>query len=94
MSWTIEAKRVIATPRPTEPVREIDVGTVLGAQQVARAPESAEPLELVDTSAPEQVLDGVKDRAGVRLDRDPILGTEDVEIRSAVIRVATEAHDA
>src|SRR5271157_1924400 len=29
---------------------------------------------------PQQILNGMKDRAGVGLDRDPVLGTQDIEI--------------
>ena len=54
--------------------REIDVVGVLGARRIGlRAAEGAEVHQLVVRLVAEQILDGVEDRAGMRLDRNPVL---------------------
>src|SRR5262249_61434722 len=53
---------------------EVDVVGVLAARGIAlRALVAAKVLELLPALAAEQILDGVIDRAGVRLDGDAIL---------------------
>src|SRR5262249_21358607 len=53
---------------------EVDVVGVLAARRIAlRALVAAKALELVPALAAEQILDGVIDRTGVRLDGDAIL---------------------
>ena len=60
---------------------EVDVVGVLGARGIAlRALVAAKVLELLPGLAAEQILDGVIDRARMRLDRDPILRTQRAEI--------------
>ena len=69
------------TPSPTEPVEKSTVFAVLGARRIGlRAAKRAKPLQLLAALVPEQVLDGVEDRRGVRLDRDAVLRTQHVEI--------------
>src|SRR6185503_19925831 len=62
--------------RDAEPDRaggEIDVVGVLGARGIAlRALVAAKVLELLPALAAEQILDGMIDRARMRLDRHPI----------------------
>ena len=54
--------------------REVDVVAVLGARGIGlRALEAAEILELVPRLVAEEILDGVEDRARMRLDGDPVL---------------------
>ena len=68
-------------PQADRAGREVDVVTVLGPRRVRlRAAEGAESLELLAALPPQQVLDGVEDGAGVGLDRDPVLGPQDVEV--------------
>ncbi len=70
-----------ADAEPDRPGREIDGVAVLGARRVGlSAAEAAKPLQLVARLMSEQVLDGVKDGRGVRLDRDPVLRPQHVEI--------------
>ena len=60
---------------------EIHVVLVLGARGIGlRAAEGAELLELVLRLVAEQILNGVERRARVRLDGDPVLRAQDVEI--------------
>ena len=60
---------------------DVDVVGVLGAAGVGLGTaEGAEILKLFKALLAEQILDGVEDRRGVRLDRDTILGAEDAEI--------------
>ena len=70
--------------RHAEPDRaggEVDVIVVLGARWIAlRAAEGAEALQPRAALAPKQILDRVIDRARVRLDRDAILRSQNVEI--------------
>ncbi len=80
-SCTSAAKLVSATPRPTEPVEKSTSSASLVRDGIRlRAAERAEPFELLARLAPEQVLDRVEDRAGVRLDRDAVPGPQDVEV--------------
>src|SRR6185437_2159335 len=59
---------------PDRAGREIDIVGVLGPRRIGlRALEAAEVLQLVAALAAEQILDGVKHRARMRLHRDPIL---------------------
>ncbi len=61
---------------------EIDVVHVLGARGIAlRALVAAEIFQLLARLAAEQILDGVKDRAGMRLDRHAVLRTQRAEIQ-------------
>ena len=61
--------------------REIDVVPVLGARRIGlRAAQCAEALELIAALIAEQVLDGVEDRRGVRLDRDAVFGLERLHV--------------
>jgi hypothetical protein len=54
--------------------REVDVVHVLGARGIGLRPaQGPEALEVLQALAAEQVLDGVEDGAGVRLDRHPVL---------------------
>ena len=60
---------------------EIDVVDVLGARGIGlRALVAAEILELLPGLVAEQILDGVEDRARMRLHRDPVLGPQHREI--------------
>ena len=60
---------------------EIDVLAVLGARRIAlRAFVAAEVLELLPALAAEQILDGVIDRARMRLHRHTILRPQHAEI--------------
>ena len=62
--------------------REIDVVGVLGARRIGlRAFVAAEVLELFAALAAEQILDGVKVRRGMRLDRDAVGRPQRVEIK-------------
>jgi len=64
------------------PRRKIDRNPVLGPAGVGlRAAEAAEVFELLARLRPEQVMDRVKHRAGMRLDRDTVVGPERVEIK-------------
>ena len=66
--------------QPDRAGREVDAALVLGARRVGlRAAQRAEVLQLLDRLAAEQVHGGVVDRAGMRLDRDPVAGAEHVE---------------
>ena len=66
---------------PDRAGREIDVVGILGARRIAlRALVAAELLELLAALASEQILDGVKDRARMRLDRDAVLRPQHAEI--------------
>ena len=70
-----------ADAEPDRAGREIDGFAVLGARRVGlRAAKGAKPLQLLAALMPEQVLDGVEDRRGVRLDRDAVLWAQHVEI--------------
>ena len=61
--------------------REIDVVLVLGPRRIGLRPaQGAEALQLVQGLTPEQVLDGVEHRAGVRLDRHPVLRPQGPQI--------------
>ena len=61
--------------------REIDVVGVLGARGIAlRALVAAERLHPLAGLAAEQILDGVEDRARMRLHRDAVLWPQHVEI--------------
>ncbi len=61
---------------------EIDVVGVLGARRVGlRAFETAKILQLVVGLTPEQILDGVEHRAGMRLYRDTVLWPQHREIQ-------------
>ena len=61
---------------------EIDVVGILGARRIGlRALEAAEILQLVAALPPEQILDGVKHRARMRLHRDPIFRPQHREIQ-------------
>ena len=69
-------------PQTHRPGGEIDVVLVLGPRRIGLgAAEGAEPLQLVAGLAAVEVLDGVVGRAGVRLDRDAILGPQHAEIQ-------------
>src|SRR3546814_16374870 len=60
---------------------EIDIVRVLGARGIGlRAAERPEPLQLLTGLIAEEILDGMEYRAGVRLDGDPVLRPQDVEI--------------
>ena len=60
---------------------EIDIVHVLGARRITlRAFVAAEILQLLARLLAEQVLNGVEDRRGMRLDRDAILRAQHVEI--------------
>ena len=60
---------------------EIDVVGILGARRIGlRALVAAKIFELFAGLAAEQILDGVKIRRGVRLDRDAVLRPQAVEI--------------
>ena len=62
--------------------REVDVVHVLGARGVAlRATEAPEVLELFARDVAGEVLQRVKDRRGVRLDRDTVLRTQRVSVK-------------
>jgi hypothetical protein len=53
---------------------EIDIVGVLGARRIGlRAPKAAEIFQLVAGLVAEQILDGVKHRARMRLHRDAVL---------------------
>src|SRR3546814_14292031 len=71
---------------------EIDIVRVLGARGIGlRAAERPEPLQLLTGLIAEEILDGMEYRAGVRLDGDPVLRPQDVEIeRSEERRVGKE----
>ncbi len=70
-----------ADTEPDRTGRVVDIVTVLGARRIGlRAAERPETLQLVERLIAEQVLDGVEDRRGVRLDRDAVLRAQDVEI--------------
>jgi hypothetical protein len=61
---------------------EIDVVDILGARRIGlRALEAAEIFQLVAGLVPEQILDGVKHRAGMRLHRDAVLRPQHREIQ-------------
>jgi hypothetical protein len=61
--------------------REVHVVHVLGARGIRlRALEAPEVLELVAGLVAQEVLDGVEDRARVRLHRHPVLGAEHREV--------------
>ena len=61
--------------------REVDAAAVLGARRIGlRAAEPPEARELVLRLPTEQILDRVVDRAGVRLDRDPVARAQHVEV--------------
>ena len=61
---------------------EIDIVDILGSRRIAlRTLIAAEVLELFAGLLAEQILDSVKDRRCMRLDRDAILRTQDVEIK-------------
>ena len=63
---------------------EVHVVRVLGAGRVRlHAAPAAEALQLLERLVAEQVLDRMEDRAGVRLDRDPILGPERMQVQRA-----------
>ena len=63
------------------PPLEIDVVHVLGARGIGlRAAVGPEGLELVEGLVAEEILDGVKDRRSVRLDRDAVLGLQHGEV--------------
>ncbi len=60
---------------------EIDVVGVLGARRIGlRALEAAKILQFLAGLMPEQILDGVKHRAGMRLHRDAVLRPQHGEI--------------
>ena len=60
---------------------EIDRDAVLGPARIALHPaKAAEILKLFESLAAEQIVDGVEQRPAVRLDRDPVVGAERVEI--------------
>ncbi len=62
--------------------REIDVVGVLGSRRIGlRAFETAKIFQLLAGLVPEQILDGVKHRARMRLHRDPILRPQHREIQ-------------
>src|SRR5205807_5292467 len=70
-----------ADAEPDRAGREVDGFAVLGARRVGlRAAEGAKPLQFFAALMPEQILDRVEDRRGVRLDRDTVLWTQHVEI--------------
>ena len=71
---------MIATPRPTEPVEKSTSSLSLVREGYDCAAEGAKPLEPLTRLPPQQILNGMKDRAGVGLDGDPVLGTQDIEI--------------
>ena len=61
--------------------RKVDVVTVLRTRRIRlRAAKGPKPLELVARLLAEEVLDGMKDRAGVRLDGDAIPRPEHFEV--------------
>ncbi len=61
---------------------EIDVVGVLGARRIGlRALEAAEIFQLVAGLVAEQILDGVKHRAGMRLHRDAVFRPQHREIQ-------------
>ena len=61
--------------------RKVDVVGVLRPRRVRlRAAEAAEARQLILRLAVEEVLDGVEDRARVRLDRHPVGGPQHVEV--------------
>ena len=54
--------------------REIDIVLILGTRRIGLGPaERAKPLQLVKGLTAIQVLNGMKHRAGMRLDRNPVL---------------------
>ena len=66
---------------PDRAGREVDVVVVLAARGVGLgAAEAAEALQPVAALAPQQILDGVEHRRRVRLDRNPVLRPQHVEI--------------
>ncbi len=70
-----------ADAEPDRPGRKIDGIAVLGPRRVGLGTAiGSEMLQLLAGLMPEQVLDRVKDRRGVRLDRDPVLRAQHVEI--------------
>ena len=63
------------------PGREIDRDLVLGPAGIALcAAKPAEILELLARLRTEQIMDGVEDGPGVRLDRNPVIGAECMKI--------------
>jgi len=61
---------------------EIDVAAILGARRIGlRATQRAKGLELLTLLPPQQVLEGVIDRARMRLHRDAVLGPQHIEIK-------------
>ena len=71
-----------ADAKPDGPGRKIDGLAVLGTRRIGLcAAKSAKPLQLVARLIPEQILDGVKDRRGVRLDGDAVLRPQHIEIK-------------
>ena len=85
----------MATPRPTEPVEKSTSSLSLVRDGIGlRAAERAEALQLLARLAAEQVLDGVEDRAGVRLDRDAVLRAAARRNRAPSSASPTDAHDA
>ena len=67
--------------QPDRAGREVDAGLVLGPRRIGLGPaQGAEPLQLLDRLAAEQVHGGMVDRARVRLDRDPVARAQHVEI--------------
>src|SRR6185503_1906162 len=60
---------------------EVDRDLVLGPAGIAlSAAEAAEILQRLAALAPEQIMDRVENGPAVRLDRDPVVGSERVEI--------------
>ena len=69
-------------PEAHRPGGEVDAGDVLRARGIRLgAAERAELLEVLARLAPEEVLDGVVDRARVRLHRHAVLGPQHVEVQ-------------
>jgi hypothetical protein len=63
------------------PGRKIDVVMILGTRRIRlRTVQRAKAFEILFGLTPEQVLDRVEDRARVRLDGDPVVGLQHVEI--------------
>ena len=61
---------------------EVHAVGVLGARRIAlRALVAAERLEILPRLPPQQILDRMVDRRGVRLDRDAILRAQDMEVQ-------------
>jgi hypothetical protein len=67
--------------QPHRARRKVDVGRILRARGIGlHAAKGAKILQLAEILVAQQILDGMEDRAGVRLDRDPVLRPQHVEV--------------